>query len=419
MPPTEETPLKAVDFEKNVGFVTEGMDLEKNVGLVTEGTASAFIGAAETYEDASGSAEEAARGVLHRGVSMMGRLHGGLSHSRSVRNLLTPIGAEEADRRRQKFFTEYLIGQLVTVGTFFLMALMYLLLGMLVYNQLEGWKPLYAFYFSIVTITTVGYGGHGLEPTDDGTRVFSIFYTYVGLFMVASRVLNLVTVTLNRRTHYYAQLAEFEATTKVSSVESKGDEDAPLHLAEPPSALRYYLVNLALINGMLFGATFLGAGIFCACESDAGLRYVDAFYFAWITVTTIGYGDWALTNDTSIGFNCAFILLTAVMFTFLAGKMSELAAERAEEVRRWTIYSQRQRPTEMDQGLLQKLTHTAVKGKHSRYSFLVEMLVHHELVQRIEVELIDEYFDLLDKNGDEDIDIEEMLSEAKRVSSFR
>ena len=53
-----------------------------------------------------------------------------------------PIGAEEADRRRQKFYTEYLIAQLVTVGSFFLMTLMYLLLGMLVYNQLEGTRLL-------------------------------------------------------------------------------------------------------------------------------------------------------------------------------------------------------------------------------------------------------------------------------------
>lgn len=332
----------------------------------------------------------------------------------SFRKLTTPMLPVDVDNNMQRFRSEYYYAQVCTVFAFFTLATVYLLLGMLVYNQLEGWKPLYALYFSIVTITTVGYGGHDLEPTDDGSRLFTIVYIVFGLFLVANRILNLVEVTLDRRKHYLAQVAEFEATTLVQGQEPDGKSQEAVRLKEPPSAVRYYTVNLGLIFSSMIAATLFGAAMFCATE-NRDLRYLDSIYFTWITITTIGYGDWELTNDTSIAWNCIFLLLSAILFTFLVGKLSELSVERQVEMRRWRIYSQRDSPSEMDETLLQKLSHTAQDGKHSRHSFLVEMLVHHELVQRVELELLDEYFDLIDADGSGTIEVAEVSAERMRV----
>jgi voltage-gated potassium channel len=54
------------------------------------------------------------------------------------------------------------------------------LTGTLVYWRFEdGWSFVDALYFSVVTLTTVGYGD--LHPTSDGTQIFTIIYILTGL----------------------------------------------------------------------------------------------------------------------------------------------------------------------------------------------------------------------------------------------
>ena len=58
-------------------------------------------------------------------------------------------------------------------------------LGTIAYTYLEDWTVAQAFYFSVVTLTTVGYGD--LHPTTDASRVFTAAYILVGVgIMLAS-----------------------------------------------------------------------------------------------------------------------------------------------------------------------------------------------------------------------------------------
>ena len=58
-------------------------------------------------------------------------------------------------------------------------------LGTAAYCYLEDWTIAQAFYFSVVTLTTVGYGD--LHPTTDVSRVFTAAYILVGVgIMLAS-----------------------------------------------------------------------------------------------------------------------------------------------------------------------------------------------------------------------------------------
>lgn len=53
------------------------------------------------------------------------------------------------------------------------------LTGTIFYWRFEDWTIIQALYFSVVTLTTVGYGD--LHPTSAGTQIFTIVYILTGL----------------------------------------------------------------------------------------------------------------------------------------------------------------------------------------------------------------------------------------------
>ncbi len=79
--------------------------------------------------------------------------------------------------------------------------------------------------------------------------------------------------------------------------------------------------SLALLAGV---AIISGTGFYSVVE---GLRFVDALYFSVITLTTVGYGDFAPETDAGKLFTAVYALVgIGILLTFvttLAGKMSQ------------------------------------------------------------------------------------------------
>lgn len=61
-----------------------------------------------------------------------------------------------------------------------------LLSGTIFYNQMEGWSLLDSLYFSVVTLTTIGFGD--LSPSTATSKIFTIFYIFVGLGIILAFV---------------------------------------------------------------------------------------------------------------------------------------------------------------------------------------------------------------------------------------
>jgi hypothetical protein len=65
-----------------------------------------------------------------------------------------------------------------------LATLLLVAVGTVVYRYIEDWSWVDSFYFSVVTVTTVGFGD--LTPTTDGGKLFTVFYIIMGISIIAT-----------------------------------------------------------------------------------------------------------------------------------------------------------------------------------------------------------------------------------------
>lgn len=86
---------------------------------------------------------------------------------------------------RDKEYRDLLITTLVVLG-----------IGSTVYHYVEGWTWIDSIYFSIITLTTIGYGD--FSPQTTGGKVFTIFYILMGIGIILSFV--------NTVYHHYNQV---------------------------------------------------------------------------------------------------------------------------------------------------------------------------------------------------------------------
>lgn len=56
--------------------------------------------------------------------------------------------------------------------------------GTVVFRVLEEWSWVDSLYFSVIAVTTVGFGD--LAPTTDATKLFTVFYVVAGVSIVAT-----------------------------------------------------------------------------------------------------------------------------------------------------------------------------------------------------------------------------------------
>lgn len=61
-----------------------------------------------------------------------------------------------------------------------------LVVGAIFYHFVEGWGWLDSFYFCAITLATIGYGD--LAPKTDLGKLFTIFYAFAGLGVVAAYI---------------------------------------------------------------------------------------------------------------------------------------------------------------------------------------------------------------------------------------
>jgi len=64
-----------------------------------------------------------------------------------------------------------------------LSAVLLILTGTIVYGAVEDWSWVDSLYFSVVAVTTVGFGD--LTPSTDGSKLFTVFYVMSGISIIS------------------------------------------------------------------------------------------------------------------------------------------------------------------------------------------------------------------------------------------
>lgn len=159
------------------------------------------------------------------------------------------------------------------------------------YKAGPQWKFAGAFYFATVVLAMIGYG-HS-TPVTIGGKAFCMAYAMVGIplglvmFQSIGERLNKFVSVFIKRAKRYMRCEQTEATE----------------------------TNLMLFNGMLSSVIITtGAAVFSRYE---GWNYFDSFYYCFVTLTTIGFGDYvALQNDQALVNKPGYVALSLVFILF-------------------------------------------------------------------------------------------------------
>jgi voltage-gated potassium channel len=83
---------------------------------------------------------------------------------------------------------------------------MVVLAGTVAYHILEGWSYVDSFYFTGITMTTIGYGD--LYPTNDLSKIFTVFFAFGGVSIMLFTLSFIATQYFERRERKFGVLLE-------------------------------------------------------------------------------------------------------------------------------------------------------------------------------------------------------------------
>ncbi|KAK4454008.1 outward-rectifier potassium channel TOK1 [Podospora aff. communis PSN243] len=236
----------------------------------------------------------------------------------------------------------------------------YLLLGALVFCNVEGWDYLDAVYWAAVTLFTVGFGD--FYATTTLGRALLIPYALIGIISLGLVIGSIRSLVLERgRRRFDARVMERKRQQMLRSIKRKGKDDilvpiqnGPLTSPSAASGLtefdrreaefklmrkiqevadwrrRWYAMAISASTWLVLW--LVGAKIFQECEDPyQGWTYFDAFYFAFVSLTTIGYGDITPVSNGGKSFWVFWALLALPTMTVLISNAGDTIVRGVRE----------------------------------------------------------------------------------------
>ncbi|CAJ1421034.1 unnamed protein product [Effrenium voratum] len=272
--------------------------------------------------------------------------------------------------------------------TNFVLAFVYMSLGVAFLATQEGWSTTTAAYVVVQIITTIGYGD--VTVTTYGGMVFMTVYVLLGTVIIAKVVNDVCEAILDS--------ASSRVDESLAKVEHAMSNRLSTHVFSPVThrlltAVAVYLIMVAA--WVIFFSTYescscsYGVSKIAGCAADrctetdgATKTWVDSIYMAVITFSTVGFGDFSPKSQLGRVVSCALMILGVLSFANLA-----IAA-------RQRYYTNRMRLSvkgfeEIDSN---------GNGTISRTEFRLYMLFRQGRVTSDQLQQLDRLFDCMDRD---------------------
>lgn len=245
-----------------------------------------------------------------------------------------------------------------------IMFLVYLFVGALVFSTIEGWAYLDAVYWADVTLFTVGFGDYAAATPLGRALLFP--YALIGVISLGLVVGSIRSLVLERgRRHLGARITEKERRRRLRRMMKRGKDDILIpvtddegdgsdlrqstslteferrHMefqlmrkiqAKAEARRRWMAMGISTTVWLMLW--MVGAAIFQQCEvTYQGWTYFDGFYFAFVSLTTIGYGDVTPISPAGKSFFVFWSLLALPTTTVLISNAGDTVVKL---IREWT-----------------------------------------------------------------------------------
>ena len=236
----------------------------------------------------------------------------------------------------------------------------YILASAAVYSRIEGWGFLDAVYWVDVTLLTVGFGDFA-PKTHLGRGLLFPFAVggilFLGLIIASIRTLVLesstkkVSLRLVEKTRhrFLHDMDDDSGTGKAgmfkkhdvgkaasSEVERREQEFNTMRAIQTTAANRRRRSGVAISLGIWCVLWFIGALIFWQSEQPVqGWTYFESLYFCYVSLLTIGYGDFYPQDNSSKPFFVLWSLIALPTIAVLIGSIGDTIVGAVNQITIW------------------------------------------------------------------------------------
>ncbi|KAL5987924.1 cAMP-dependent protein kinase subunit [Asimina triloba] len=193
----------------------------------------------------------------------------------------------------------------------------------LVRDQIKGQKTngvLDAVYFTIVTMTTVGYGD--LVPNSDATKLLACAFVFTGMALIG--------LILSKAADYLVERQEALLVRALHIHQHVRSTDIMREIETNRVKYKLLMTTVFLVVTITVGTVFLA--------KVEGLSLVDSFYCVCSTITTLGYGDKSFSSDGGRIFAIFWILASTICVAQFFLCLAELNTEhRQRALVKWVL----------------------------------------------------------------------------------
>ncbi|GLE01321.1 hypothetical protein PINS_up010151 [Pythium insidiosum] len=285
------------------------------------------------------------------------------------------------------------------------LVLTYIAASILFYHYVEGWSVVDCIYYAMVIVTTVGYGD--VIPVKQAGKIFTIFFAFYGIATIGMALGRLASWFLSRQ----EEIAKQTTKRMLHSV----DHAAATSKSMDPALVKEATSNAVPVQGrkrrpkwlrVLFSPSnraiaaslvpiFVSIGCGLIVGAIEGWPVLDCFYYAIITVTTVGFGDLSPKSEAARIYAIFYLPLSVVSVAHAIGSIIEEIGRRRVMKSKISMKELLAMDSDGD-------------GKVSKLEYLSYMLVKLGKADQDDIDGILAQFGKLDKDGSGELDKEDL-----------